>query len=477
MSFSISPRYTAPRPNPVVEPERPEPSTATLDSLTPDEGPQRAVVASLRPDLRLLRGRLLQRVIAELDPGVQQDAGRVRRQIEEIFSAALEGEEVPLPRGERNRLLEAVIADITSFGPIDPLLHDETITEVMVNGPDAVYIEREGRLYETDVRFDNDDHVKRIIDRIIAPLGRRCDESSPMVDARLPDGSRINAIIPPLSLTGPTITIRKFSKDPLTMENLVQFGTVSPEFVEFIQACVRGELNLLVCGGTGSGKTTLLNVLSSFIPGTERIVTIEDAAELQLRQRHVVRLERRPPNIEGKGAVSTRDLVINSLRMRPDRIIVGEVRGAEALDMLQAMNTGHDGSMTTAHSNSPRDALSRLETMVLMAGTELPLKAIREQISSSLDLVIHQERMQDGTRKVVRVCEVQGMEGDVVTLQDIFVFQQTGFEDRRVVGSLQPVGLRPKFLWKLERHGIHLPPTVFGATDSEAGDGRPAAWG
>ena len=477
MSFSISPRYTAPRPNPVVEPERPDATNTTLDSSTPDDGPQHAVVASLRPDLRLLRGRLLQRVIAELDPGSQQDAGRIRRQIEEIFSVALESEEVPLPRGERNRLLEAVIADITSYGPIDPLLHDDSITEVMVNGPDAVYIEREGRLYETDVRFDNDDHVKRIIDRIIAPLGRRCDESSPMVDARLPDGSRINAIIPPLSLTGPTMTIRKFSRDPLTMENLVQFGTVTPEFVEFIQAGVRGELNLLVCGGTGSGKTTLLNVLSSFIPGTERIVTIEDAAELQLRQRHVVRLERRPPNIEGKGAVNTRDLVVNSLRMRPDRIIVGEVRGAEALDMLQAMNTGHDGSMTTAHANSPRDALSRLETMVLMAGTELPLKAIREQIASSLDLVIHQERMQDGTRKVVRVCEVQGMEGDVVTLQDIFVFQQTGFEERRVVGSLRPVGLRPKLLWKLERHGIHLPPSVFGATDSESGDGRPGTRG
>jgi pilus assembly protein CpaF len=476
MSFSISPRYTAPRPNPVVEPVRPEPPEAPPDASTPVEEPQQAVVGSLRPDLRLLRGRILQRVIAELDPGLQQDAGRIRRQIEEVFSVALEGEQVPLPRGERNRLLEAVIADITSFGPIDPLLQDETITEVMVNGPDSVYIEREGRLYETDVRFDSDEHVKRIIDRIISPLGRRCDESSPMVDARLPDGSRINAIIPPLSLTGPTMTIRKFSRDPLTMEHLVQFGTVSPEFVEFMNACVRGKLNLLVCGGTGSGKTTLLNVFSSFIPNTDRIVTIEDAAELQLRQRHVVRLEKRPANIEGKGAISIRDLVINSLRMRPDRIIVGEVRGSEALDMLQAMNTGHDGSMTTAHANSPRDALSRLETMVLMAGTELPLKAIREQISSSLDLVIHQERMQDGTRKVVRVCEVQGMEGDVVTLQDVFVFEQTGFEDRKVLGALRPSGLRPKFLSKLERHNINLPPAVFGATESATGDDRPVAW-
>lgn len=477
MSFTIAPRYTAPRPNPVVETGQSEPGSVTPAPTVPVDIPEQAIIASLRPDLRHLRGRILQRVISELDPGLQQDAGRIRRQIEEVFSVALEGEEVPLPRAERNRLLDAVIADITSFGPIDPLLQDDTITEVMVNGPDLVYIEREGRLFETDVKFDNDDHVKRIIDRIISPLGRRCDDSSPMVDARLPDGSRVNAIIPPLSLTGPTITIRKFSRDPLTMENLVQFGTLSPEFVEFINACVRGRLNMIVCGGTGSGKTTLLNVLSSYIPGTERIVTIEDAAELQLRQRHVVRLEKRPANIEGKGAVSIRDLVINSLRMRPDRIIVGEVRGAEALDMLQAMNTGHDGSMTTAHANSPRDAISRLETMVLMAGTELPLKAIREQIASSLDLVIHQERMQDGTRKVVRVSEVQGMEGDVVTLQDIFVFQQSGFEDRKVVGSLRPVGLRPKFLPKLETQNIHLPPSVFGATDVISSDSRPAVRG
>jgi len=295
------------------------------------------------------------------------------------------------------------------------------------------------------------------------------------VDARLPDGSRVNAIIPPLSLLGPTMTIRKFSRDPLKVADLVGFGTISPEFVEFIQACVRGRLNILLSGGTGSGKTTLLNVLSSFIPSNERIVTIEDAAELQLQQRHVVRLEKRPPNIEGKGEVTIRDLVINSLRMRPDRIIVGEVRGSEALDMLQAMNTGHDGSMTTVHSNNPRDALSRLETMVLMAGTELPLRAIREQIVAALDLVIHQERMQDGTRKVVRVSEVQGMEGDVVTLQDLFAFQQTGLEQRRVVGSLQPVGLRPRFLPKLEALGIHLHSTVFGTTDFVIDDGARVA--
>ncbi len=465
MSFSISPRYTAPRPKPVEE-------NVVLDSMQVSEplDPLPPIAPSLRADLRQLRAKLLQRVISELDPGLQTDSGRIRRQIEQVFNEALDSEEVPLPRVERNRLLEAVIADITSYGPIDPLLRDDTITEVMVNGPQQVYVERSGLIYETDVKFDNDDHVKRIIDRIIAPLGRRCDESSPMVDARLPDGSRVNAIIPPLSLQGPTLTIRKFSTVPYKVGDLVSFGTISPEFVEFIQGCVRGRLNLVLSGGTGSGKTTLLNVLSSFIPGNERIVTIEDAAELQLQQRHVVRLEKRPPNIEGKGEVTIRDLVINSLRMRPDRIIVGEVRGPEALDMLQAMNTGHDGSMTTVHSNSPRDALSRLETMVLMAGTELPLKAIREQIASAIDLVVHEERMQDGSRKVVRVSEVQGMEGEVITLQDLFVFQQTSVESRRIVGSLKPVGLRPKFLTKLEAYGIRMHPTVFGTADTILAD-------
>jgi pilus assembly protein CpaF len=470
MTFSISPRYATARPK-ALDDEAAGPWVAPA----PSEPAPQIGVTTLRPDLRQLRGRLLQRVIAELDPGAQSDSGRVRRQIEELFTTALDGEEVPLPRSERNRLLDAVIADITSYGPIDPLLHDETITEVMVNGPDQVYIERDGVLQETDVRFDNDDHVKRIIDRIIAPLGRRCDESSPMVDARLPDGSRVNAIIPPLSLVGPVLTIRKFSKDPLQVEDLVEFGTISPEFVEFAHACVRGKLNMLISGGTGSGKTTLLNVLSGFIPETDRIVTIEDAAELQLRQRHVVRLEKRPPNIEGKGEIAIRDLMVNSLRMRPDRIIVGECRGPEALDMLQAMNTGHDGSMTTAHANTPRDALSRIETLVLMAGTELPLRAIREQIASALDLVIQQERMQDGSRKVVRVSEVQGMEGDVITLQDIFVFEQTGIENRRVIGGLRPVGIRPKFLPKLEVYGIRLPASVFGYQPGDAREAhRPA---
>ena len=341
----------------------------------------------------------------------------------------------------------------------------------MVNGPDQVYIERGGLMYETDVKFDSEEHVKRIIDRIIAPLGRRCDESSPMVDARLPDGSRVNAIIPPLSLEGPTLTIRKFSTVP--------FKVGGPRRVwhnhlagirRFPSSCVRGRLNLVLSGGTGSGKTTLLNVLSSFIPGNERIVTIEDAAELQLQQRHVVRLEKRPPNIEGKGEVTMRDLVINSLRMRPDRIIVGEVRGAEALDMLQAMNTGHDGSMTTVHANSPRDALARLETMVLMAGTELPLKAIREQISSAMDLVVHEERMQDGSRRVMRVSEVQGMEGDVITLQDIFVFEQTSVESRRVVGTLQARSAAPEIPAETRGAGIHMHSSVLGTVDTALSD-------
>jgi pilus assembly protein CpaF len=302
----------------------------------------------------------------------------------------------------------------------------------------------------------------RVIDRIVAPLGRRIDESSPYVDARLPDGSRVNAVIPPISLVGPSLTIRKFSKNPITVEQLIQFGTVTPEAVEFLKACVIGRLNIVVSGGTGSGKTTLLNILSGFIPNDERILTIENAAELQLRQEHVVTLESRPANIEGRGEITIRDLVINSLRMRPERIIVGECRGAEALDMLQAMNTGHDGSMTTAHANTPRDTLARMETMTLMAGMDLPVRAIREQIAAAVDLIVQQERMRDGTRKITNITEINGMEGDVITLTDIFVFEQSGYENGRVVGRLRPTGLRPKFMDKIEASGIHLPPSVFG---------------
>ena len=332
----------------------------------------------------------------------------------------------------------------------------------MVNGPKNIYVERDGKIDRTNASFESDEHLMRIVDRIVAPLGRRIDESSPMVDARLPDGSRVNAVIPPISLVGPTLTIRKFSRIPLTIQDLIDFGSITPEAVEFLRAAVIARINIVISGGTGSGKTTLLNVLSGFIPNEQRIVTIENAAELQLRQEHVVTLESRPPNIEGKGEITVRDLVINTLRMRPDRIVVGECRGAEALDMLQAMNTGHDGSLTTAHSNSPRDSLARLETMVLMAGMDLPIRAIREQIASAIQLIVHQDRMRDGSRKVVSVTEIQGMEGNIITMSEIFAFEQTGVEDGRVIGRLRPTGLRPKFIKQIQAAGIMLPPAIFG---------------
>ena len=332
----------------------------------------------------------------------------------------------------------------------------------MVNGPKNVYIERSGRIQRVNADFEDDEHLMRIIERIVAPLGRRIDEGAPMVDARLPDGSRVNAVIPPISLNGPTLTIRIFAKIPLTVDNLIEFGTVTNEAIEFLKACVVSKVNVIISGGTGSGKTTLLNILSGFIPDGERIVTIENAAELQLRQEHVVTLEARPPNIEGRGEVTIRDLVVNSLRMRPDRIIVGEVRSGESLDMLQAMNTGHDGSMTTLHANSPRDMLSRLETMVLMAGMDLPHRAIREQVASAVDLVVHEDRMRDGSRKITSISEIQGMEGDVITMSELYRFEQTGFEDGKVIGRLRPTGLRPKFMYKIQEAGIMLPPSIFG---------------
>ncbi len=429
-----------------------------------------------RTDFGSLKARIQRRIIAELAP--EADLGGVpgRRAIEDLFNDTLNEEGVPLPRLERTRLLEAIMAELLSFGPIEPLLRDESISEIMINGPDQVWIERRGLLEETDVKFENDEHIRRIIDRIVAPLGRRCDEASPMVDARLPDGSRVNAIIPPLSLVGPVVTIRKFSRDALTMQHLVQFGSVTPEIADFLGLCVQGRLNAIVSGGTGSGKTTLLNVLSSFIPGNERIITIEDAAELRLRQRHVISLEKRPANIEGTGEVPIRQLVVNSLRMRPDRIVVGEVRGPEALDMLQAMNTGHDGSMTTLHSNGPRDTLARLETMVMMAGVELPHRAIREQIASAVDLIVHQERLFDGSRKVTHVSEVQGMEGDVIILQDVFRFEQTGLVRGKVQGNLRSSGIRPKFELKLARNGVKLNDAMFASTVGMrfGAEGRPA---
>ena len=410
-----------------------------------------------------LKTRVQNRLLSEID--LSMDVTRVnevRSQIQQLFDEVLAEENIVLSRPEKQRLFDQITAEILGFGPLQPLLEDDTITEVMVNGAKNIYIERGGKIIRVPVSFESDEHVMRIIDRIVAPLGRRIDESSPYVDARLPDGSRVNAVIPPISLVGPVLTVRKFFRNPITIEQLISFGSITPEALQFLKACVEAKLNIIISGGTGSGKTTLLNILSQYIPPDERIVTVENAAELQLRQEHVVTLESRPPNIEGRGEVTIRQLVINCLRMRPDRIIVGEIRDEAALDMLQAMNTGHDGSLTTCHSNSPRDTLARLETMVMMAGMELPIRAIREQVASAIDLVIHEERLRDGTRKIVNITEVSGMEGDIITMTDIFVFEQTGYEGNKIVGRLRPTGLRPKFMEKLEAAGIHLPPSIFG---------------
>jgi pilus assembly protein CpaF len=410
-----------------------------------------------------LKTRVQNRLLAELDPSLDiTKTDDVRKTIQSLFEQILSEENIVLSRPERARLFEQISAEILGLGPLQPLLEDESVTEIMVNGAKNIYVERKGKIHRVPVTFESNDHVMRIIDRIVAPLGRRIDESSPYVDARLADGSRVNAVIPPISLVGPTLTIRKFSKVPITLEQLIQFGTLTPESLQFLKACVEARLNVVISGGTGSGKTTLLNILSTFIPSDERILTIENAAELQLRQEHVVTLESRPANIEGRGEITIRMLVVNALRMRPDRIIVGEIRDDAALDMLQAMNTGHDGSMTTLHSNSPRDTLSRLETMTLMAGMDLPVRAIREQVSSAINLIVHQERMRDGSRRVTNITEVSGMEGDVITMMDIFVFEQTGFENGKVLGRLRPSGLRPKFMDKIENAGIHLPPSIFG---------------
>ena len=409
-----------------------------------------------------LKVRVQTKLLSELDPSMDTRSPEVRSTIEELFSTILSEEGIILGRVEKAKLFDQIVAEILGFGPIEVLLADDTVTEIMVNGPKNVYVEQKGRLSRSNVTFENDDHVLRVLDRIVAPLGRRIDESSPTVDARLPDGSRVNAVIRPIALCGPTITIRKFSKKPLTVEDLIRFGSMTAEMAEFLRATVIARMNIVVSGGTGSGKTTLLNVLSSFIPNDERIVTIENAAELQLRQEHVVSLETRPANIEGRGAVEIQDLVVNALRMRPDRIVVGECRSGEALDMLQAMNTGHDGSLTTAHSNSPRDTIARLEVMCLMSGMDLPVRAIREQIASAVNVIVHQERLRDGTRKIVKVTEIQGMEGDIITMSDIFEFEQTGIEAGKVIGRVRPTGLRPKFIDQIEAAGIHLPPSVFG---------------
>jgi pilus assembly protein CpaF len=386
--------------------------------------------------------------------------------VQDRLRELLNEEEVSLSPAEKVQISKQISDIVLGLGPLEEFTDDPTVTEIMVNGADKIYVERNGRIEFTGARFHNDEQLRRTIDKIVSKVGRRIDESSPYVDARLPDGSRVNAVIPPLALDGPALTIRRFAAEPYRTDDLVEFGTISGSVAEFLNACVRGRVSMLVSGGTGAGKTTTLNVLSSYIPDDERILTIEDAAELKMQQPHVVRLESRPPNIEGKGQVAIRDLVRNALRMRPDRIIVGEVRGGETIDMLQAMNTGHDGSICTIHANSPRDVLSRLETMTLMAGMELTVRAIREQIASAIDLIVHQERMKDGTRRITHVSEVVGMEGDIITLQDIFLFDfRAGVDAQgKVLGTLQPTGLRPAFLEKLQDRGISVSPTLFAPT-------------
>lgn len=392
---------------------------------------------------------------------VSMGSDQLKIMIEEVFNQVLEEEKILYNVALREQMFKWVVADIVGYGPIEPLLDNPEITEIMVNGYDEIFIERFGLIEPTSIKFENNGHLMRVIDRIVAPIGRRVDEMSPMVDARLPNGFRVNATIPPLSLDGPILTVRKFSTRPYTVQDLITIGTMTIALANFLKSCVEARVNIVISGGTGTGKTTFLNVLSSFIPAQERVLTIEDTAELQLHQVHVIRLEKRPPNIEGKGEITIRQLVVNALRMRPDRIVMGECRSGEALDMLQAMNTGHDGSMTTVHSNSPRDTLRRIETMVLMAGMELPLKAIREQVASSIELIVHLERLKDGTRKVVQVSEVQGMEGETVVMQDIFVYNQTSMRNGIIQGELKATGLRPRFLRKLINNGVEISESVF----------------
>jgi pilus assembly protein CpaF len=437
----------------------------------PQPAPQQPAQQQL--DLNKIKAYLLNAVTRDLEVNPVPVNQRTEFILDSI-QRAYQQTRLTLSESLRQQIFRDIQDDLMGYGPIQALLDDDSVTEVMVNGARKVYIERKGKLIRTNVTFEDDAHVMRIIDRIILPLGRRVDQDNPTVDARLPDGSRVNAVVPPVAIDGPSITIRKFSKDKLTVEQLVGIKSMSSSMAEFLRACVIARLNIVISGGTGSGKTTLLNTLSGFIPEDERIVTIEDAAELRLRQEHIVRLETKPPNIDGKGLIMTRDLVRNALRMRPDRIVVGECRGGEALDMLQAMNTGHDGSMTTLHANSPRDALSRLETMTMMAGMELPIKVIREQIASAVDVIVQQSRMRDGSRKVTAITEVAGMEGDTVVLTDIFKYDQTGVgPDDKVIGEHKPTGIRPLFSSRLEAAGFKLGPEIFGANMADLLSRRP----
>ena len=447
-------------------------------SIDSTASPEPSRVAAVDPFAEV-KQRIHEQLLRELDlDKVQQKRGpELRKAIEDASAMLLLAEEMPISRQERQRLVREIADEVLGLGPLEVLLNDPTVTEIMVNGPNKVFVERAGLLSVTDVSFRNDAHIMRIIEKIVSPLGRRIDESSPMVDARLEDGSRVNAVIPPLSVDGPTLTIRKFSREGFTTQNLIDFGTLTPEIVTFLGACIKARVNMVISGGTGTGKTTMLNVLSDFIPVRERIVTIEDPCELQMRQPHVVRLETRPANIEGKGEVNQRQLVRNALRMRPDRILVGEVRSGEAFDMLQAMNTGHDGSLTTVHANTPRDALARIENMVLMANLDLPVRAVREQISSAINLVVQLSRMRDGSRRVTHVTEVVGMEGEIITMQDVFIFKQQGLDgDGKIRGSMQATGLRPRAAEKCEQEGVDLPPDLFTLNTADRAAGLDRSW-
>jgi pilus assembly protein CpaF len=443
-------------------PGRNLPAVIPKEPDAPAKGSPRSRTAAREELLQEIRVHLQRDVIGAFDSLLDGEPGTMNTKIEGMVDRVITANGFAVTRDERGRLVEEMIHEIVGFGPLEPYLNDPSITEVMVNGPNNIYIERAGKIEKVDAYFLNDEHVHRIIDRIITPLGRRIDETSPRVDARLPDGSRVNAIIAPLSLIGPVITVRKFSRTPYTVDDLIRFGTSTPEMFDFLRACIEARLNIFVSGGTGSGKTTFLNVLSSFIPNDERIVTIEDAAELQLRQEHVITLEARPPNLEGEGEITIRNLLRNAMHMRPDRIIVGECRAGEALDMLQAMNSGQDGSLSTGHANTPKDMLRRLETMVLMTGYELPLRAIREQVASAVDLIVHTARLKDGSRKVVNITEVYGIEDDEILTQDVFAFKQTGVKDGKIQGELAPTGYRPTFMNQFVRQGVPLPKGEFG---------------